>query len=170
MKAGLRPTLVLAALLLAGCATVHQIVGLGVVSEEKSGFDGRDIVRVSANNLLGAQGDWSSFGMSIGARWESLEPDTVILVLSQPANGFSVKLDRQVTSFRVEGYDEVAIPLTYLGRMLTAAECKLQVVQGSDTTEADFTKTSNSGAPLAKVSLQRFYERVQQKRARLTET
>lgn len=171
MKTDLRHAILLAALLLAGCATVNQIVGLGVVSEEKSSFDGREIVRVSDNNLLGIGGPWAGFGISIGARWESGDPDIVNLTLSQRANRFAVNLDGEITRFQIGGYDdEVAIPLAYLGRMLTAAECKLQVVQGSDTSEADFTKTSNSGAPLAKVSLKQFYERVQQKKARLTST
>lgn len=160
------------ALLLASCASMNVFSGLGVVSSEKSGFDGRDQVQVTGNYVMPSPGSSDAFGnILLGARWESSDPDNVALTLSAlsgydasqlliAVDSFSVNLDGQITRLTITDKGLVKMPLSSLGKMLDAKTCRLQVVRGINTSEGDFTIASNGGAPTAKASFKQFYDKV----------
>ncbi len=167
----------LATAMLGGCATVmNKISGLGVISEQKSEVDASEIVQVTGNHVVGNTGMSTFDGAMIGGRWESVTPETVYLPITyiSSATGeriviefdeLRVNLNGVVTSFTPIPPATIRMPLNYLQSMLVADTCTLELVRGRNITEGDFTITSNAGAPTAKVSLQRFYDRVLAKQA-----
>ena len=99
---------------LIGCAgmadSVSKMSGLGVVTEEKSTFDGATVINVSPTWLYDPEG---SFGNSVklGARWSSKAPNYVALVMaySSDASGYNhtylglsaidINIDGDITSY-----------------------------------------------------------------------
>jgi hypothetical protein len=168
-----------AALLLSGCAIMNHFSGLGIVSAQKSGIDGSEVVEVTGNHVMGAYGGMATFdGAMLGARWESISPDNVnILVTYRSSNNaeliivefdeLRVNVNGSITSFKPVGPARIAMPLSYLESMLVADVCKLQLIRGPNVTEGDFAIASNAGTPTAKVSLQRFYDKVRAIKAEL---
>ena len=168
-----------AALLLAGCAVMSHFSGLGSVSAQQSEIDGREIVEVSGNHVMGVYGGMSTFdGAMLGARWESTSPDIVdILVTYRSTNNaeriivefdeLRVNVNGSITSFKPVGPSKITMPLSYLESMLIADSCQLQLIRGRNVAEGDFAIASNAGAPTAKASLQRFYDKVQATKAEL---
>lgn len=169
--------LVLCTSLLGGCATVmNKISGLGVISEQKSEVDGSEIVEVTGNHVVGNTGMSTFDGAMLGGRWESVTPELVYLPITyiSSANGeriviefdeLRVNVNGVVTSFTPIPPATISMPLTYLESMLIADTCTLQLVRGRNITEGDFAIASNAGTPTAKVSLQRFYDRVRARQA-----
>lgn len=166
-----------AALLLAGCAVMNHFSGLGIVSAKKSGIDGSEVVEVTGNHVMGTYGGMSTFdGAMLGGRWESINPDIVNILVTYIStinaeriivefDELRVNVNGSITSFKPVGPATITIPLSYLESMLVADVCKLQLVRGPNVTEGDFAIASNAGTPTAKVSLQRFYDKVQATKA-----
>ena len=162
----------IAALLLAGCAAMNQFSGLGVVSVQKSAIDGSAVVQVTGNHVMGLYGGMATFdGAMLGGRWESINPDTVNILVTYPSSINSeliiiefdelrVNVNGSITSYKPVGPAQIAMPLSFLESMLVADVCKLQLIRGPIVTEGDFAIASNAGTPTAKVSLQRFYDKV----------
>ena len=166
-----------AALALAGCAAImNRFSSHGVISEQKSAVDGSEVVEVSGNRVLGNGGMSTFDGALLGARWESVNPGVVHLLVTYVSSAapepiviefdeLRINVNGSVTAFKPVG-PAVTMPLPYLESMLVADTCKLQLIRGANVTEGDFAIASDAGAPTAKVSLQRFYDRV---RAIITE-
>ncbi len=167
----------LATSLLGGCATVmNKISGLGVITEQKSDVDGSEIVEVTGNHVVGNTGMSTFDGAMLGGRWESVTPEIVYVPVTyiSSATGERIVIDFDelrvnvngvVTSFAPIPPATIRMPLTYLESMLIADTCMLELVRGRNVTEGDFTIASNAGRPTAKVSLQRFYDRVRARQA-----
>ena len=72
-----------------GCAgmpdTTSKLSGLGVVTQEKSTFDGAIIIEVSPNWLYDPADSWGN-SVKLGAHWSSNVPEYVALVLSYSSN------------------------------------------------------------------------------------
>lgn len=99
---------------LSGCAgmadATSKIAGLGVVTQEKSTFDGATIVEVSPNWLYDPEGSWGN-SVKLGARWSSNAPEFAALVLSYSSNisgssaayvglsGIDINIDGDIKSF-----------------------------------------------------------------------
>jgi len=168
-----------AALLLAGCAVMNHFSGLGVVSAKKSAIDGSEVVEVTGNHVMGLYGGMATFdGAMLGARWESVSPDTVNILVTYPSSidgeliiiefdELRVNVNESITSFKPVGPARITMPLSYLESMLVADVCKLQLIRGPNVTEGDFAIASNAGTPTAKVSLQRFYDKVRATKAEI---
>ena len=164
--------LTLAATILAGCAVMkNHFSSQGIVSEQKSEVDGSQVVEVSGNRVMGNSGMSTFDGALLGGRWESINPDTVHLLVTYISSAapepiivefdeLRVNVNGNVTSFKPVGPAKISMPMSYLESMLVADTCKLQLVRGKNVTEGDFTIASDAGAPTAKVSLQRFYDRI----------
>ncbi len=158
---------------------MNHISGLGIVSAQKSGFDGREVVEVTGNHVMGVYGGMSTFdGAMLGARWESTSPDIVNILVTYPStinaeriivefDELRVNVNGRITSFKPVGPATITMPLSYLESMLVADVCKLQLIRGPNIAEGDFAIASNAGAPTAKASLQRFYDKVQATKAEL---
>jgi len=115
----LLPMLIAVAVLLAlsGCAgmadATSKMAGLGVVTLEKSTFDGATIVEVSPNWLYDPDGSWGN-SAKLGARWSSNASEFVALVLSYSSNasgygaayiglsGIDINIDGDIKSFLSE--------------------------------------------------------------------
>ena len=161
-----------AAFFLAGCAVMQQhFSGLGIVSEQRSKIDGSELVEVTGNHVVGNGGMSSFDGAMLGGRWESLHPDIVYIIVTYTSSAnaepitiefdeLRVNVNGTITSFTPVGPATISMPLSYLESMLVADVCKLQLIRGPNVTEGDFAIASNAGTPTAKVSLQRFYDRV----------
>ena len=164
--------IMIASFLLAGCAAmVNQFSGLGVISDQKSRIDDSEVVEVSGNHVVGNGGMSSFDGAMLGGRWESISPEIVYIAVtySSSANAepiivdfdeFRVNVNGSISSFKPVGPARISMPLAYLESMLVAEECKLQLIRGPNVTEGDFAIASDAGKPTAKVSLQRFYDKV----------
>jgi hypothetical protein len=99
---------------LSGCAgmadATSKMAGLGVVTQEKSTFDGATIVEVSPNWLYDPAGSWGN-SVKLGARWSSNAPEFVALVLSYSSttsgygatyiglSGIDINIDGDIKSF-----------------------------------------------------------------------
>jgi hypothetical protein len=165
-------SIIIIALFLTGCAAVmNQLSGRGVVSVQKSAIDESEVVTVSGNNVVGNAGMSSFDGALLGARWESITPETVYIDVSYTSSAndepiviefdeLRVNLDGTVSSFRPLAPGRINMPLAYLESMLRAGSCNLQLVRGSKVTDGDFAIAFDAGKPMAKASLQRFYDRV----------
>ena len=168
-----------AVLLLAGCAVMNHISGRGVVRAQKSELDGREVVEVTGNHVMGIYGGMATFdGAMLGGRWDSTSPDTVNILVTyiSPNNAeqlivefdeLRVNVNGSITSFKPVGPAKIIMPLAYLESMLVADVCKLQLIRGPNVTEGDFAIASNAGKPTAKASLQRFYDKVLATKAEL---
>ena len=104
--------------LLQGCASMadsmSQFAGLGVISQEKSTFDGATIISMSPTFLYSGQG-MSASNVKLGARWNSKVPDQVALIPSYSSSvarggsayvnisGMEVNIDGEIKSFRTAG-------------------------------------------------------------------
>ena len=161
--------------LVAGCAAMSHMAGKGIVSSETSGFDGREVVTVSPNYVLGAKGGFDpSMEVRFGARWESTAPDWVQVFITKTTadivvrgDSLNINVNGAVATFRPEASDAFVLPLDYLGSMISAQTCKLQLLRGGAVSEGDFARDSNSGDPTAKASFREFYSVVVTKRAAL---
>jgi hypothetical protein len=170
-------SVMIAALLLAGCAAVmNQLSGRGVISVQKSALDDSEVVEMSANNVVGNAGMSSFDGAMLGARWESITPEIVYIDVSYTSSAndepiviefdeLRVNINGTVSSFRPLAPGRISMPLGYLESMLRADACKLQLIRGSKVTEGDFAIAFDAGKPMAKATLQRFYDRVLEVRA-----
>jgi hypothetical protein len=149
----------------------NHFSSLGVVSEQKSSIDGSDVVEVTGNHVVGNGGMSTFDGAMLGGRWESIHPDIVHIPVTytSSANGeriviefeeLRVNVNGNTTGFKPVGPATISMPLAYLESMLVADVCKLQLIRGPNVTEGDFAISSDAGTPTAKVSLQRFYDRV----------
>lgn len=73
---------------LSGCAgmadSTSQSAGLGVITQEKSTFDGATIVNLTPTWLY-AEGSWGN-KVKLGARWSSKAKESVALLLSYSSN------------------------------------------------------------------------------------
>ena len=168
-----------AVLLLAGCVVLDRISGPGVVSAQKAGLDGHEVVEVTGNHVMGVYGGMSTFdGAMLGARWESTSPEIVdMLVTYRSSNDaeriiiefdeLRVNVNGSPTSFKPVGPARITMPLSYLESMLVAETCKLQLIRGENVAEGDFAIASNAGKPTARASLQRFYDKVHAIKAEL---
>jgi hypothetical protein len=99
---------------LSGCAgmadATSKMAGLGIVTQEKSTFDGATIVEVSPNWLYDPNGSLGN-SVKLGARWSSNAPEYVTLVLSYSSNtsgygaayiglsGIDINIDGDIKSF-----------------------------------------------------------------------
>jgi hypothetical protein len=99
---------------LSGCAgmadATSKMAGLGIVTQEKSTFDGATIVEVSPNWLYDPNGSLGN-SVKLGARWSSNAPEYVALVLSYSSNtsgygaayiglsGIDINIDGDIKSF-----------------------------------------------------------------------
>lgn len=99
---------------LSGCAgmadATSKIAGLGVVTQEKSTFDGATIVEVSPNWLYDPEASRGN-SVKLGARWSSNAPEFTALVLSYSSNtsgssaayiglsGIDINIDGDIKSF-----------------------------------------------------------------------
>lgn len=104
--------------LLQGCAgmadSMSQFAGLGVISQEKSTFDGATIISMSPTFLYSGQG-MSANNIRLGARWNSKFPDQVVLIPSFSSSvarggsayanisGMEVNIGGEIQSFRTSG-------------------------------------------------------------------
>ena len=102
-------------ILLSGCTgmadSMSKFSGLGVISEEKSTFDGATIVAVSPTWLYDPNGSWGN-QVKLGARWSSSSPDYVALILAYSSDtsgygatymslsGIDVNIDGNIQSFK----------------------------------------------------------------------
>jgi hypothetical protein len=109
----LMATVVLSAL--SGCSgmadSMGKMAGLGVVTQEKSTFDGATIVNVSPTFLYDPDRKWSGNSVKLGARWSSGSPDYVALVMQYSGDvsgygsayasltGVDVNIDGELQSF-----------------------------------------------------------------------
>lgn len=165
-------SITIAALLLTGCAAVmNQLSGRGVVSVQKSALDDSEVVTVSGNNVVGNAGMSSFDGAMLGARWESITPESIYIDVSYTSSAndepiviefdeLRVNVNGTVSVFRPLAPGRINMPLAYLESMLAANECKLQLVRGTKVTDGDFAIAFDAGKPMAKTSLQRFHDRV----------
>ncbi len=71
--------------MLAGCAGMDKLAGMGVVTQETSTFDNSTLIEVSPNSLYDPASTWGT-PLQLGARWSSATPDLVALVLSYKTN------------------------------------------------------------------------------------
>ena len=85
-KTNLFLTSIFALVVLSGCASMadsmNKMAGLGVVSTEKSTFDGSETVTVTPNWLYESEGTWSANSVKMGAHWSDAAPNYVALDLS----------------------------------------------------------------------------------------
>ena len=170
-------TITTAVFLLAGCtAMMNHFSSYGVVSAQKSEADGSEVVEVTGNRVVGNGGMSTFDGALLGARWESVTPETMILTVTYISSAdaepiviefdeLRVNVNGETTIFIPVKPGKLSMPLSYLHSMLAAEECKLQLVRGANVIDGDFTIASDRGRPTAKVSLQRFYDRVQEVKA-----
>ena len=166
-----------AAFLLAGCAVMmNPFSGLGVISDQESKMDGSEVVEVSGNRVVGNGGMSSFDGAMLGGRWESVSPEIVYILVTYTSSAdgqpiiiefdeLRVNVNGTITTFKPLGPARISMPLSYLESMLVAEDCKLQLIRGPNVTEGDFSIASDRGRPTAKVSLQRFYDKVRTTKA-----
>lgn len=99
---------------LSGCAgmadATSKMAGLGVVTQEKSTFDGATIIEVSPTWLYDPDGSWGN-SVKLGARWSSNAPEHVALILSYSSDtsgygavyvgltGIDINIDGEIKSF-----------------------------------------------------------------------
>ena len=109
-------------------------------------------------------------------RSESISPEIVYIVVTYTSSAnaesiiiefdeFRVSINGSISIFKPVGPATISMPLAYLESMLVSDDCKLQLIRGSNVTEGDFAIASYSGKPTAKVSLQRFYDKVRATKA-----
>ncbi|GLS27719.1 hypothetical protein [Marinibactrum halimedae] len=70
--------------------SMSKLSGLGVVSKEKSTFDGATLIKVSPTFLYDPESTWGN-QVKLGARWSSKAPEYVALVLSYSSDVASAK-------------------------------------------------------------------------------
>ena len=100
--------------LLVSCSAMNQFAGLGVLSEETSGFDNRKIIEVSGNHVMTTdKGLLASFPAAMGARWESVDPENAFITLTYSSDvryssaaytnfrEFAVNLEGEISRFAI---------------------------------------------------------------------
>jgi len=105
-------------LALSGCASmddsINKMIGIGVISEEKSTFDGATILVVSPSWLYESKKSWTANPVKLGARWSSTSPDFVVLDLSYDSStsggatylnlsGIDINIDGTISSYSTNG-------------------------------------------------------------------
>lgn len=102
--------------LLTGCTeladTASRMAGMGVISEEKTLFDGARVVQVTPSWLFNSDTK-SANNVKLGARWSSARPNFIDLVLLYESNtmslgrptyvgivGIDINIDGRILSFK----------------------------------------------------------------------
>lgn len=170
---------------LVGCADMaSKMAGLGVVTEEKSTFDGATIVNVSPQWLYDPDG---SFGNSVklGARWSSKSPSHVALTLQSSGymslksidiningdiksynSGSSTMLDNSgfntvSKTIYTESKNSIVIPYSVLNDMVSAQDCRLRIHTSKGYEDALFSiERMPGGQGTAILSIKEFMAKV----------
>jgi hypothetical protein len=161
-----------------------KMAGLGVVTEEKSTFDGAIIVNVSPQWLYDPDG---SFGNSVklGARWSNKSPDHVALVLHSSGyislQSIDININGDIKSFKsnsltmldnsgyntvsktiyTESQNSIVIPYQILEDMVSAKDCRLRIHTSKGYEDANFLiERMPGGQGTAILSIKEFMAKV----------
>ncbi|MGH8158932.1 MAG: hypothetical protein ACREPQ_12490 [Rhodanobacter sp.] len=165
-----------AAMAMAGCTTLDQLTGRGVVTQHTSDFDNATVIEASPNNIADTDGMWTD-STALGASWSSAAPDSVTLTMALtgssgnvPFTGiraFFVNIDGVVSQYsagqpvntapdatgphRLYGSNEIVIPYSVLQQMVAAKDCRLRIQTSTGYRSFDFTRDHMAGGKPAAI-------------------
>lgn len=166
--------IIIAALItISGCAgmadAMSKMAGVGVISEEKSTFDGATIVKMSPAWLY-AEGSWGN-RVKLGAHWSNKSSEYVALILSYNSDvssagsayiglsGIDINIDGNIKKYTAntptstdsssyntvsrtiytESKNSVVIPYSVLKMMVSAKDCRLRIHTGKGYEDSQFS-------------------------------
>lgn len=183
----------LLSIVLSSCSGLHDVMseasGLGVVSGNRSTFDGSESVTMSPAPIYSQ--NYGGNALFLGAAWNAKYSDQVGFALEHKGNtsygstylgirGLDINIDGKISSYSVAGgtdftsgsYNSVTktiytqskniviVPLSVLRKMMNANDCRIRIRTSQGSEDRIFSQETNGGMKMAKAHMRKFLSKV----------